>query len=429
MPAAPQEALEEVEVDHDHDPYHDDPYHHDEHHHDEYDEYHDEYYHQDHDHGGDYVEHAVDHHHDSPSRSPDFAVATSGAARAVRKLISPGDGEEEGDFGGPVKPFLDHLEDLRWMLIKCVLSLLLAMLACMMGAKHLVAFLSWPLKQAEELGMSGRKEVPLMLDATRIGKVPIEQLVKIGWDTNAPIFTQKNGVIRIAPVTIGTNTVLSIVPQVPNSDSKKEPVVLATILKNYGPFESIWLCLQLALYGGLVIGAPFIIFFVAEFVLPALKVTEKKFLYKATGIGTVLFFLGVTFCYLLIVQVALKASVEFSLWLGFAADEWKAGDYISFVVKFLLVMGLAFEMPVVLLTIVKIGLLDHQKLTEFRSYFFVGMLVTSAVITPSGDPFTMVLVAIPLWILYEICVIIARMWEKKAKEAAAAEERGEAAGS
>jgi len=57
------------------------------------------------------------------------------------------------------------------------------------------------------------------------------------------------------------------------------------------------------------------------------------------------------------------------------------------------------------------------------------MLVTSAVITPSGDPFTMVLVAIPLWILYEICVIIARMWEKKAKEAAAAEERGEAAGS
>ena len=76
-------------------------------------------------------------------------------------------------------------------------------------------------------------------------------------------------------------------------------------------------------------------------------------------------------------------------------------------------MGLAFEMPVVLLTLVKVGILDYQQLSRFRSYAVVLNLTISAFVTPSGDPVTMLILAIPLHLLYEISVFIARIWAKR----------------
>tara|TARA_Y100001934_G_scaffold279481_1_gene383347 strand:- start:298 stop:1905 length:1608 start_codon:yes stop_codon:yes gene_type:complete len=437
------------------DPHHDDPYHHNEYH-DEYDDpyhhdYHEEHYHHDDpehddarydghhkdDHHNNYHYHD-DHYDQSRSHRAYTAGSTAMAAQDRRPLDQRSfpeneepelDLDEDGNpYGGPVKPFLDHLEDLRWTLLKCVFAMLISMMACMMGAKHLVGVLMWPLKQAESLGASKRTKIPLMIGQKNIGRLDIAALGEIGLDTNSPVFADKEGRFALEPRQIGTNTVLALAPRLP-----KPKTAFATgfddimvDLKNYGPFQSIWLCLQLALYGGLVIGAPFLIFFTAEFVLPALKVSEKKFLYKVAGIGSVLFLLGVAFCYFLIVQVALRASVEFSHWLGFMADEWNASEYLSFVVKFLLVMGVAFELPVVVLTVVKIGIIDYKQLAEWRSYCVVGMMVAAAVITPSGDPFTMLLVTIPLWILYEICVIIARIWYKQDEALEKAEKEAEA---
>lgn len=147
--------------------------------------------------------------------------------------------------------------------------------------------------------------------------------------------------------------------------------------------------------------------------LPALRVNEKKWLFKLSGFGTGLFFIGVAFCYLVIMEVALWASVGFANMLGFGADEWQAEEYISFVCKFLVGMGLAFQMPVVLLFLVKIGLIDYKKLIDWRMYAVIFNLVAAALITPTGDPFTLLLVAIPLQFLYELSVLIAWYWYKK----------------
>jgi sec-independent protein translocase protein TatC len=193
------------------------------------------------------------------------------------------------------------------------------------------------------------------------------------------------------------------------------------VLKNYGPISAFMVALKLALYGGLVLASPFVIFFTGQFVLPALKVKEKAFLYRVAGFGSVLFVVGIAFCYFLIVQVALMASVQFSQWMGFGADEWRAEDYVSFVSKFMLGMGLSFQLPLVILTLVKIGLVDHLTLASYRAYFIVGNLIVSAVVTPSGDPLTMVLMALPLQVLYEGSLLIARRWARKEKEREAAE--------
>jgi sec-independent protein translocase protein TatC len=184
-------------------------------------------------------------------------------------------------------------------------------------------------------------------------------------------------------------------------------------LNTYSPIEGFLIALRLALYGGLVLSAPLVIYFVGSFVLPALKLTEKKLLYQIVGFGSFLFFLGVAFCYFIIMQVALLATVQFSSWLGFVADEWRADAYISFVSKFMLGMGISFQLPVVLLTMVKIGLLDYQKLSKFRTYWVVINLVICAFATPSGDPVTMLTMAIPLHILYEISVFIAWLWRSR----------------
>ena len=112
-------------------------------------------------------------------------------------------------------------------------------------------------------------------------------------------------------------------------------------------------------------------------------------------------------------KAALWASVGFANMLGFGADEWQAEEYISFVCKFLVGMGLAFQMPVVLLFLVKIGLFNYKNLNDWRMYAVVFNLVASALITPTGDPFTLMLVAVPLQCLYEISVFIAWYWYRK----------------
>ncbi len=223
---------------------------------------------------------------------------------------------------------------------------------------------------------------------------------------------------------MGTNRLVSWQP---DNDPFLAPDQLPPKLKNYGPLSSVMLVMKVGLWGGLMLAVPFISYYVGRFVLPALRIRERKLLYQSVAVGTGLFMLGVVFCYFIITGISLLASVEVSEWLGFGADEWRAEEYISFVTKFLLGMGLSFELPVVILVLVKIGLLDYEKLAKFRMYMVVVNLVASAFITPSGDPFTMILFAAPLHFLYEVSVVIAWFWARKERKLREAEEAAEAA--
>lgn len=318
--------------------------------------------------------------------------------------------EGEEDYGGPVKPFLDHLEDLRWMLIKVVVAVLMGMIVSLVAGKQLVAFLTWPLDHAEISASLTNKPVPWLLSSNVVGRVPRTEMQQ--W-----FGTNDVAGLQMMPVMVGTNIFVQLHPL---PQAELDTFSIREIrLNTYSPIEGILIALRLALYGGLVLSAPFVIYFIGSFVLPALKLTEKKLLYQIVGFGSFLFFLGVAFCYFIIMQVALLATVQFSSWLGFVADEWRADAYISFVSKFMLGMGISFQLPVVLLTLVKVGLLDYQKLSRFRTYWVVVNLVICAFATPSGDPVTMLTMAVPLHILYEISVFIAWLWRPKPEPPAA----------
>ena len=377
-----------------HDPYHAD--HHSGEHHDEYSQQHSSEY-------------------QYPVYTPPPPEEEHGFVKAVRSVTSvlKSDDDHTGEGGGPVKPFLDHLEDLRWMLIKVSVSVLVAMMACLVGADWLVKVLIWPLKEAriqsqQEALKSDKppERVPVMFDTNRIGTF---QLQLLGIDPKFNHTNQQGHVqsVHLVPVDIGTNKILGLQLST-NAPAATDPLVELLIL---GPMDVIWITLDLALYGGLVIAAPFVFFFLGQFILPALRMQEKQLLKPFAIWGTVLFVSGVVFCYFIILPLMLRMTVEFSQWLGFSSDQWRAQEYLSMVPKFLLATGLSFEMPVIILTIVKIGLLDSKKLVWFRPYFVVLNLFVCAVVSPSGDPVTMFVMAAPLCVLYEACIIIARFWE------------------
>ena len=178
---------------------------------------------------------------------------------------------------------------------------------------------------------------------------------------------------------------------------------------------------QVALYGGIVLASPFIFYFVAAFVFPALKMKERKYVYRGLTCGLGLFLVGVAFCYFFLMPLALAASQKYSQWLGFSAFQWRADDYISFVCKFMLGMGLGFEMPVVILTLVKIGVLNYAILSKARRYMIVVNLVLGAVLT-TPEVITQVIMFVPLQALFEVCIWVAWYWERQDKKRAALQE-------
>jgi sec-independent protein translocase protein TatC len=149
---------------------------------------------------------------------------------------------------------------------------------------------------------------------------------------------------------------------------------------------------------------------------------EKHYVYRGLGFGLGLFAVGVVFCYFALMPLALAASQRYSQWLGFSATQWKADDYISFVCKFMLGMGLGFEMPVVILTLVKIGILNYGILSKGRKYMVVINLILGGVLT-TPEVITQLIMFLPLQVLYEISVWITWYWERQEKKREAEAER------
>jgi len=324
------------------------------------------------------------------------------------------DEEEEG--GGPVKTFLEHLEDLRWVLIKSGTAVVVAMVVCLLGVNHLVEILKWPLERARRLGTgTGRGQmVEVMVGGTNLVFSFKPQTNLFG---ELALSTNRHVILDLAPVQVGTNQVLAL--QVRADSGKSRPLAKGPELVYLDPAAPFISSLHLGFFGGLVLAAPFLFYYFGQFIVPALRIKEKKYGLRAFGVGLGLFALGVCFCYFLLMPVALRAAEQYARWMGMEVYQWRAETYFSFVTMFMLGMGLGFEMPVVLLALVKIGILDYRKLAGFRRYMIVVNLFLGAILT-TPEVLTQLLMFIPLQVLYEITIWIAWYWERQDKKREAA---------
>jgi sec-independent protein translocase protein TatC len=235
------------------------------------------------------------------------------------------------------KPFLEHLEDLRWMVVKIAITLVFAMV----------------------LGFAFRSML------VRVMQVPLHEL-----DPQA-------GALRALGIT-----------------------------------DSITISFHLAFYAGIVLSFPLLVYFLAEFVLPALTLMEKRFVLPAILGSFALFLFGVLVCYFWLLPKTILFFFRDTQSLGWT-PAWTVQEYYSFVTRFTIGFGLAFELPVVVLALVKFGLVTYKFMARTRPYAMVLIFILAAIITPTPDILTLIAMGLPMCLLYESCIWISWAMERR----------------
>jgi sec-independent protein translocase protein TatC len=173
------------------------------------------------------------------------------------------------------------------------------------------------------------------------------------------------------------------------------------------PAEAFLTYFQVALMAGIGIALPIVFWQILAFVLPALTRRERRLLFSFTPLVLLFFVLGVLFGYYVTLRFALDFLIGFTAG-GFFRPMITAEAYLEFVSMLLFWMGLSFQTPIVILFLAKVGLVNPKRLASYRKYAILAAFVIAAVITPTPDPLNQALVAIPLWILYEVGILLSR---------------------
>jgi sec-independent protein translocase protein TatC len=322
--------------------------------------------------------------------------------------------EEQEVEGGAVKSFLEHLEDLRWVLIKSSVALIVSMLLCLSGIKQVQVILQWPINRASQKHIFLIPEDTNQTVTLQIAGIDVKSFeVKSNRLGSIDLGTNRYINVQLLPVSVGTNTLMEM-RVVTNAAPPNTPALKLSFLGMADPFM---FSLHMAFFAGLILASPFILYFVGEFVMPALKIREKKYFLRAFYFGTFLFLAGVSFAYFLVAPAAIKFCLVYAKWMDTDVPFFTALDYAGALSKLMLGMGAGFELPVVLLALVKIGLLNYQKLTTMRRYMVVINLVLGAILT-TQEVLTQIIMAVILQILFEVAVWIAWYWERKEKQRA-----------
>src|SRR3954463_8453190 len=240
------------------------------------------------------------------------------------------------------KPFLEHLEDLRWTIVKMAITLILAMIVCFCFRNALVHVTQRPLRD---------------LDPTV-------------------------GALRALAIT-----------------------------------DSFTISFRLAFYAGIVISFPVLLYFIAEFVLPALTAMEKRFLLPAILVSSALFLTGVLTAYYWLLPKTILFFFKDTQGLGWVPS-WTVQEYYAFVTRFTIAFGLAFELPVAVLVLVRLGFISYEFMARTRPYAIVLWFIFATIISPTPDVLTMIAMALPMCLLYEACIWITWFVRRKQKRAA-----------
>lgn len=171
----------------------------------------------------------------------------------------------------------------------------------------------------------------------------------------------------------------------------------------FRPTEAFSIFMRLSLFGGFVLASPVVIWQAWAFVSPALHAGERRFVIPAVAALGMLFLIGVVVGYW-----ALGRGLEFLI--DFGGDELEptigGGFYLSFAMRFILVFGIAFEFPVFLFALAATGAVERSTLARGRRWAVLAIVTIGAVITPSGDPLTLLLLSAPLYLLYELTLFL-----------------------
>jgi sec-independent protein translocase protein TatC len=313
---------------------------------------------------------------------------------------------------------VEHLDELRTRLILCVIAFMAAFAICYWQNNWLLDTINKPVREAQsarsgngsplqdaanyQLKSSAAQRLTI---PTLVGQKTVNDLlaskVKLSADEQA-IVAQQNRAIDAA---IRANRIAAASAP---TDSARLPVTL-------GVTEPFVTTFTVAGYAALLLALPFILYQAYAFVLPAFTERERKVALPIMLMVPVLFIAGVAFGYF----VALPRATHFLL--GFNNDQFdilvRAADYYKFAVVLIALIGLLFQIPVGVLAVTRLGVISARQLAHNRGYVILGIAIVAAVATPTPDPVTMLVAMAPLVVLFELSVLLARIFERRRAKA------------
>lgn len=182
-------------------------------------------------------------------------------------------------------------------------------------------------------------------------------------------------------------------------------------LQNIKPFGQFTLYMEIILIGGVILSIPNLIYQLWKFIEPGLKLNERKYVKSIVVFSSFCFLAGIVFAYFVILPTALEFLSSFGTSIinnNIAVDE-----YFSFIISTMLAAGVVFELPMVSFFLSKLGILKPEFMRKYRKHAVVLILIIAALLTPSPDITSQLLLGIPLVILYEISILICKYSQKK----------------
>lgn len=183
-------------------------------------------------------------------------------------------------------------------------------------------------------------------------------------------------------------------------------------LINTGLAEQFLIHMKVAMYAGLLVASPYVIYVLFSFISPALYENERKYSSRIIVSGYIMFVLGVLISYFLIFPLTFRFLGTYQV-SSDVANMITLQSYIDTLTMMTLLMGILFELPVLCWLLGKLGILSAAFMSRFRRHAIVVILIIAAIITPTSDIFTLLLVAMPVWILYEISIFVVAATNKK----------------
>jgi sec-independent protein translocase protein TatC len=176
------------------------------------------------------------------------------------------------------------------------------------------------------------------------------------------------------------------------------------------PLEGFGLRTTIALYGGIALAMPVILWQAWRFIAPGLYKHERRYAIPFVALGALLFLLGGALAYW-----TMPKALDFLIAIGGPdlITVYSAKPYLSLIVKMIVAFGIGFEFPLLLAFLQMVGVVTPQALARSRRYAAVGITAMVAVITPSGDPVTLCVLAVPMYLFYEMSIIFGRIWLRR----------------
>ena len=183
------------------------------------------------------------------------------------------------------------------------------------------------------------------------------------------------------------------------------------MLQNLRPFGQLFLFMQIAIIVGVILSIPNIFYQFWQFISPALRKHERRYIFWIVAFSSICFLAGIAFAYFVMLPLTLKFAAQFGS--ETIKNEFAIDEYMSIIISVMLAAGLIFELPMISFFLSKLGILKPSFMKKFRKHAIVAIMILAAFLTPGTDPVSQIVLAVPLVVLYEISILISKISQKK----------------